>query len=194
MIKFESEELRNNLIEELKFVEKTFFKLDNLLYWDDGPCDLKQLLLEQFEFDDEIIIDGNTLITLHPDKTDDLEIYEEVSIHDFFIIMEAYRTINKIDSEKCISPNEALYVIDVREKDYLMDQLFSSDFNGFENDIAVFSTDYKGKEVRCSIVLILKNIRSKNKSIPHPESLYWNVVFFNRCASVDVYVIILQYK
>lgn len=152
MIKFESEELRNNLIEELKFVEKTFFKLDNLLYWDDGPCDLKQLLLEQFEFDDEIIIDGNTLITLHPDKTDDLEIYEEVSIHDFFIIMEAYRTINKIDSEKCISPNEALYVIDVSEKDYLMDQLFSSDFNGFENDIAVFSTDYKGKEVRCSIV------------------------------------------
>lgn len=152
MIKFESEELRINLIEELKFIEKTFSKLDNLLYWEDGPCDLRQLLLGNFEYDDEIIIDCDTLITLHPDETQDLEIYEEVSIHDFFNIMEAYRQINKINSEKCIATNEALYVIDVREKEYLMDRLFSSDFNGFENDVAVFSADYKDKKIRCSIV------------------------------------------
>ncbi len=152
VIKFESEELKNNLIEELKFVEKTFYKLNNLLYWDDGPIDLKQLLLGDFEFDDEINIDGDTLITLHPDKTDDLEIYVDISIQDFISIMKAYRTINRIDSEKCISQNEALYVTDVREKEYLMYQVFSSDFNGFENDVAVFSAEYKGKKVRCSIV------------------------------------------
>ena len=119
-------------------------------YWDDDPIDLKQLLLGDFEFDDEINIDGDTLITLHPDKTDDLEIYEDISIQDFISIMKAYRTINRIDSEKCISQNEALYVTDVREKDYLMYQVFSSDFNGFENDVAVFSAEYKGKKVRCS--------------------------------------------
>lgn len=173
MIKFESEELRDNLIDELKFVDKTFFKLDNLLYCDDGQFDLKQLLLGDFEFDDEIIIDRDTKITLHPDKTDDLEIYEEISIHDFLNIMKAYRTINKKDSEKCISPNEAIYVIDVREKEYLMDQLFSSDFNGFDNDIAVFSTEYKGKEVSCSIVhgitlfgLKVLEMREYNKYLP----------------------------
>ena len=173
MIKFESEELRNNLIDELKFVEKTFLKLDNLLYWDDGPCDFKQLLVGDFEFDEEIIIDGDTLITLHPDKTDDLEIYEEVSIKDFFNIMEAYRTIKIFDSQKCISPNEALYVIDVREKDYLMYQVFSSDFNGFKNDVALFSSEYKGKDVRCSIVhgitlfgLKVLEIREYNEYFP----------------------------
>lgn len=173
MIIFESEELKNNLIEELKFVEKTFFKLDNLLYWDDGPCDLNQLLMGDFEFDDEININGDTLITLHPDKTDDLEIFEDVSIQDFINIMKAYRTINIIDSEKCISKNEALYVIDVREKDYLMYQVFSSDFNGFENDVVIFSAEYKGKQVRCSIVhgitlfgLKLLELREYNEYFP----------------------------
>lgn len=152
MVKFESEELRNSLIEELKFVEKTFLKLDNLLYWDDGPCDLNQLLLGDFEFDDDIIINGDTPITLHPDKTDDLEIYEEISINNFFSIMKAYRTIGIKDSAKCISSNEALYVIDVREENYHMYQMFSFKFNGFENDEAIFSAEYKGKSVRCSIV------------------------------------------
>ncbi|WP_312370352.1 IS66 family transposase [Lachnoclostridium sp.] len=37
------------------------------------------------------------------------------------------------------------------------------------------------------LILFLKNVRSKNKLIPHPESLYWNVVFFNRRVSVDAY-------
>jgi putative transposase len=36
-------------------------------------------------------------------------------------------------------------------------------------------------------ILFLRNARSKSKSIPPPESLYWNVVFFNRRSSVDTY-------
>lgn len=155
MIKFISTEFKDKLIEELKFVEKTFGALDNLLYWDDGPCDLEQLILGQYEFDeedDEVIINSDTPITLHPDRTDDIEIYEEVSIQDFFNIMESYRTIRTATSGKCTTPNEAFYVIDVRDKGYFLQQIFSNEFNGFENDEAKFCSEYKGKEIECSIV------------------------------------------
>lgn len=152
MIIFESEELKDNLIKELNYVQKTFFKLENLLYWDDGPCDLNQLLSGDYETDDDINIDSDTLITLLLDKTRDYDFYEEIHIRDFINIMKAYRTISLMNSEKCISQNEALYVIDARERDYLLHQIFSYDFNGFENDIAIFSTDYNGKKVKCSLV------------------------------------------
>lgn len=153
MTKFSSLELKEKLIEELQLVEKTFGALNHLLHWGDGPCDLNQLLLGQFEEgeEDEIVIDNDTLITLHPDGTDDYEIYQDVSIQNFFDIMESYRTIRTVTLGKCTSPNVAFYVIDVGDKDYIMQQIFS-DYNGFENDEAEFYSDYKGKKIKCSLV------------------------------------------